>query len=149
MHHQSDIFKAVVDDAKEAFYTLPLKDPLFPSSSEKESNDGGLVSCLVGDLKQIAYGSVVKLCRRKKMVNGKQFHNWGKNERGGRKTKMIRCMSLRTPERRMPLRTLKRRIETRNPILLPTKNLQGTVFLMYIFVFLFLSISSLMNSSNI
>jgi hypothetical protein len=63
---QSDIFKAVVDDAKEAFYTSPLRDHLFASSSEEESNDGGLVSCLVGDVKLIAYGSAVKLCGRKK-----------------------------------------------------------------------------------
>jgi hypothetical protein len=79
VRRQSGIFKTALDDAKEAFYTSkeskPLKDPLFASSSEEESNDGGLVSCLVGDIKQIAYGSAVKLCGRKKMVNGKQFHN--------------------------------------------------------------------------
>ncbi len=66
VHRQSDIFKAVVDDAKEVFYTSPLKDSLFASSIEEESNNGGLVPCLGGDVKQIAYGSVVKLCGRKK-----------------------------------------------------------------------------------
>ncbi len=74
VRRQSGIFKAVVDDAKEAFYTLKSKqDLLFPSSSEEESNDGGMVSCLVGDVKQIAYGLAVKLCG-KKMVKRKQFH---------------------------------------------------------------------------
>ena len=72
MRRQSGKFKAVVDDAKEAFHTpkesesKSSKDPLFASSSEEESNDGGLVSCLVGDVKQIAYGLGVKLCGRKK-----------------------------------------------------------------------------------
>ena len=63
MRRQSGIFKAVVENAKEAFYTSkeskPLKDqPLFASSSEEESNDGGLVLCLAGEVKQTAYGSV-------------------------------------------------------------------------------------------
>jgi hypothetical protein len=39
VRRQLGIFKAVVDDAKEAFYTSkeskPLKDSLFPSSSEE------------------------------------------------------------------------------------------------------------------
>jgi len=66
VRHQSGIFKAVVDNAKEAFYTSkesePLKDqPLFASSSEEESNDGGLVSCLAGEVKQTAYGLVIRL----------------------------------------------------------------------------------------
>ncbi len=60
MRRQSGIFKAVVDNAKEAFYTSKelktLKD--FASSSEEESNDGGVVLCLPGEVKQTAYGSV-------------------------------------------------------------------------------------------
>ena len=48
VRRQSGIFKAIVDNAKEAFYTSkeskPLKDqPLFASSSEEESNDGAVV----------------------------------------------------------------------------------------------------------
>ena len=56
VRRQSGIFKAVVDNAKEAFYmskeSKPLKEdqPLFASSSEEESNDGGLISCLIGDV---------------------------------------------------------------------------------------------------
>ena len=65
MRHQSGIFKAVVDNAKEAFYTskesklLKEDQPLFASSSEDEElNDGGLVLCLPGEVKQTAYGPV-------------------------------------------------------------------------------------------
>ena len=69
MCRQLGKFTAVVDDAKEAFYSKeskPLKDSLFPSSSKEESNDGGLVSCLDGDVRQSAYGSAVKPCGLKK-----------------------------------------------------------------------------------
>jgi hypothetical protein len=47
VRHQLGKFTAIVDDAKEAYYTSKLKrDMLFPSSSEEESNEGGLISCL-------------------------------------------------------------------------------------------------------
>ena len=128
VRRQSGIFKAVVENAKEAFYTSkesrPLKDqPLFASSSEEESNDGAVVSCSAGDdvvaQKQILvqFSNLVDI---KEMVNGKQFHR-RKNKRGERQRKMIQ---------RMSLRTLFRRIETRNPILFQTINLQGIVFSM-------------------
>ena len=61
MRRQSGIFKAVVDAAKEAFYTSkeskPLKEeqPLFASSSEDEElNDNGMGLCLPGEVKQTA-----------------------------------------------------------------------------------------------
>ncbi len=60
VRHQTGKFTAVVDDAKEAFYSKDLQ--LFPSSSEEESNEGGLVSCLVGDVKPSACGLVVRCC---------------------------------------------------------------------------------------
>jgi len=55
------------------------------------------------------------------MVNGKQFHNREnkKKESGGRQTKMIQHMSLRT---------LFLRIEPRNPIPFQTINQQGILF---------------------
>jgi hypothetical protein len=55
---QSGNFKAVLDESKEAFYDSKL----FPNSSEEENNEGGLVSCLGGDVKPSAYGLVVKPC---------------------------------------------------------------------------------------
>ncbi len=76
MRRQSGKFKAVVDDAKEAYYTskelVPLRDrPLLHSSSEEESNEGGLVKggvkgglveCTEFEVKQTPYGSVRRRC---------------------------------------------------------------------------------------
>ena len=49
---QSGKFKAVSDGTKQAFYDSKW---LFASSSEEESEEGGLVPGLVGDVKQIGY----------------------------------------------------------------------------------------------
>ena len=54
VRRQSGKFKAVIDEAKEAFYAS--KDSkLFPNSSEEESKEGGLVLGLVGDVKPSRY----------------------------------------------------------------------------------------------
>jgi hypothetical protein len=63
VRRQSGKFIAVVDEAKEAFFDSNLK--LFPNSSEDESKESGLVSCLVGDVKATGFGSVYKPCRLK------------------------------------------------------------------------------------
>ena len=60
MRCQSRKFKAVLDEAKEAFFNSNLK--LFLNSSKEESNEGGLASFLVGDVKQTGYGLVFKPC---------------------------------------------------------------------------------------
>ena len=105
---------------------------LFPNSSEEESNEGGLVSCLVGDVKPSAYDSVVKLCGLKQD---------GKRE----------AMSqLREEQKR-------RKAEIDDPTYVPevprkknrNKKSAGDCGFDVSFVFLFFSISSLMNSSNI
>jgi hypothetical protein len=68
VRRQSGKFKAVLDEAKEAFFNSNLK--LFPNSSEEESKEGGLVSFLVGDVKPTGYILVVKPCGLKQ--NAKQ-----------------------------------------------------------------------------
>jgi hypothetical protein len=68
VRRQSGKFKAVIDDAKEAFFDSNSK--LFPNSSEEESKKGGLVSCLFDDVKATGYGLVYKPCGLK--LDGKQ-----------------------------------------------------------------------------
>jgi len=69
---QSGIFKAVVDNATEDFYTKeskPLEDSDYSASpSEEESNDGAVVSCLVGEdvIAQTDFGGVFRPCGYKR-----------------------------------------------------------------------------------
>jgi hypothetical protein len=132
VRRQSGIFKAVVDDSKEAFYTSKLKQrSLFPSSSEEESNDGGMVSCLVGDVKQIA-----------------------KKRDGKRKAiSLLREEQKRRKEDKndltyVPEDTGKKNRNKKSDTASNKKSAGDCVFDVS-FVFLFFSISSLMNSSNI
>ncbi len=73
VHRQSGIFKAVVDAAKEAFYTSKESKPLEDSDdsaspSEDESNDGAVVSCSVGDdvVAQTDFGGGFRPCGYKR-----------------------------------------------------------------------------------
>ncbi len=152
MRRQSGIFKAVVDDTKEAYYTSkeskPLKDPLFASSSEEESNDGGLVSCLVGDVKQIAYGPAVKLCGEK---DGKRKAvSLLREERKRRKEDKNdpTYVPEDTGKKIVPEDTGKKNRNKKSDSASNQKSAGDCVFDVS-FVFLFFSISSLMNSSNI
>ncbi len=90
VRRQSGIFKAIVDNVKEAFYTSKESKPLedFASSSEEES------LCLAGEVKQTAYGSV----GLKQDGKREAMSQLREERRGGRQTKMIRRMSLRTLE---------------------------------------------------
>jgi len=132
VRHQSGKFKAVVDEAKEAFYAKESesklsKDCLFASSSDEESNsnDGGLVK---GGAK-----SVHRPC--------------GKKQDGKRKGEFAQWREERK----------KRKLEQDDPPYVPevprkknrNKKSAGNSGFDVSFVFLLFSISSLMNSSNI
>jgi hypothetical protein len=132
VRRQSGKFKAVVDEAKEAFYAKEselklLKDRLFASSSEEESNsnDGGLVK---GGVKSVRRPCGVK-------QDGKQE---------------AALAQLREEQKR-------RKLEQDDPTYVPevprkknrNKKSAGNSGFDVSFVFLFFSISSLMNSSNI
>jgi hypothetical protein len=142
---QSGKFKAVVDDAKESFYTskesVPLRDrPLFHNSSEEESNEGGLVKggvkgglveCTEFEVKQTPYGSVHRPCGLKQ------------------DDKPEALSQLREEQKR-------RKADKDDPTYVPEvprkknrKKSAGDCGFDVNFVFLFFSISSLMNSSNI
>jgi len=127
VRRQSGIFKAVVDNATEDFYTKeskPLEDSDDSASpSEEESNDGAAVSCSVGEdvVAQTDFGGVFRPCGYKQDGKWEAISQSRKKEErsGGRQTKMIQ---------RMSLRTLFRRIEPRNPIPFQTINQQGILF---------------------
>ncbi len=145
MRRQSGIFKAVVDNAKEAFYTLqeskPLKDqPLFASSSEEESNDGGLVLCLAAEVKQTAYGSVIRPCGLKQ--DGKREAMSQLREEGKRR-KADKGDPAYVPED-----TGKKNRNKKSDTASNKKSAGDCVFDVS-FVFLFFSIPFLMNSSNV
>ncbi len=130
VRRQPGKFKAVVDEGKEAFYASKesesklSKDRLFASSSEEESNDGGLVK---GGVK-----SVHRPC--------------GLKQDGKREA----LSQLREEKKR-------RTAEQDDPTYVPevprkknrNKKSAGNGGFDVSFVFLFFSISSLMNSSNI
>ena len=145
MRRQSGIFKAVVDNAKEAFYTSkeskPLKEeqPLFASSGEKESNDGGLVLCLGGEVKQkTAYGSVIRPCGLKQ--DGKWEATQLREERKRRKADKGDPMYV--PED-TGMKNRNKKSGT------PSNKKSADCVFDVSFVFLFFSIPFLMNSSNI
>ena len=153
MRRQLGIFKAVVDDAEEAFYMSKdsklLKDLLFPSSSEEESNDGGLVSCLVGDVKQIAYGVAVKLCGRKKDGKRQAISQLREEQKRRKEDKNDPAYVPKdTGKKNVPGDTGKKNRNKKSDTASNKKSAGDCVFDVS-FVFLFFSISSLMNSSNI
>ena len=131
VRRQSGKFKAVVDEAKEAFYAKESesklsKDRLFASSSDEESNsnDGGLVK---GGAKS------VHRCGKKRDANrAGAFAQW-REER--KKRKLEQDDPPYVPE--VP------RKKNRN------KKSAGNSGFDVSFVFLLFSISSLINSSNI
>ncbi len=139
MCRQSGKFRAVVDYAKEAFYAL--KDStLFLNSSEEESNEGGLVSFLVGDVKPSAYGLVVKPCGLKK------YGKWEAMSRSREERK--RKKADKDDPAYVPEDTRqKHRNNKPNPA--SNKKSAGDCGFDVSFVFLFFSIPFLMNSSNI
>ena len=146
MRRQSGIFKAVVENAKEAFYTSkesrPLKDqPLFASSSEEESNDGAVVSCSAGDdvVAQTDFGAVFKPCGYK--GNGKREAISQKEEQKRRKAE--KDDPTYVPEDTVPKNRNKKSDTVSN-----NKSAGDCVFDVS-FVFLFFSIPFPMNSSNI
>ena len=72
-HCQSGKFKAISDGAKLSFYDS--KKPMFASSSDEESKEGGLHCVLVGNFKPIGYkqdckrkvfASIREDCKRRK-----------------------------------------------------------------------------------
>ena len=132
MRRQSGKFKAVVDEAKEAFHAKESesklsKDRLFASSSDEESNsnDGGLVK---GGAK-----SVPRKCEKKR--DGKREAAFAQLREERKKRKLEHDDPTYVPE--VP------RKNNRN------KKSAGNSGFDVSFVFLLFSISSLMNSSNI
>ena len=138
MRRQSGKFKAVVDEAKQDFYASKYSE-LFPNSSEEESNEGGLVSCLVGDAKPSAYGLVIKPCGLKK--DGKrEAKSQLREERKRRKEDKDDPMYVPEDTRK---KKPKKKINTASN----QKSSEDCVFDVS-FVFLFFSIPFLMNSST-
>ena len=147
MRRQSGKFKAVADDAKEAYYTSK-ESKLFANSSEEESNEGGLFSGLIGDVKEIAYGSTVKLCRRK--IDGtRKAISQLREERKRRKEDKNdpTYVPEDTGKKNVPETGKKNRNKKSDTA--SNKKSAGDCVFDVSFVFLFFSISSLMNSSNI
>jgi hypothetical protein len=132
-------FKAVVDEAKEAFYvSKDLK--LFPNSSEEESNEGGLVSCLVGDVKPSAYGSVVKPCGLKQDGRREAMSPLREEQKRRKADKDDRMYAPKVPRKK----NQNKKSDTAS-----NKKSAGDCVFDVSFVFLFFSIPFLMNSSNI
>jgi hypothetical protein len=140
VHRQSGKFKAVVDDAKEAYYTSKelesklSKDPLFASFSEEESNDGGLVKGGVKllQVKQTLYGSVHRPCGLKQDGKWEALSQLREEQKRRKADKDDLTYVPEVPRKK-----------NRN------KKSAGNGGFDVSFVFLFFSISSLMNSSNI
>ena len=135
MRRQSGKFKAFLVEAKEAFYDSKL----FPNSSEEENNEGGLVSCLGGDVKPSAYGLVVKPCGLKQ--DGKREAISQSREEGKRR-KADKDDPAYVPEDNRE----KNRNKQSDPA--SKKKPAGDNVFDVSFVFLFFSIPFLMNSST-
>ena len=138
VHRQSGKFKAVVDEAKEAFYAL--KDSkLFHNSREVKSTEGGLVSCLVGDVRPSAYGLVVKPCGLK--------HDGIREAMSQSREEQKRRKADKDDPAYVPEDTRKKKQNKKSDLASNKKAAVDCVF--DVFVFLFFSIPLLMNSSNI
>ena len=150
MRRQSGIFKAVVDTAKEAFYTSKESKQLedFASSSEEESNDG-VDSCSVGDVvtaqtdfvtAQTDFGKVIRPLRLKR--NGKREAKSQLREKHKR-SKADKNDPTYVPENTVPKNGKKKSKNLSN-------NTSAGDFVSNVsFVFLLFSIPFWMNSSNI
>jgi len=118
-----------------------LKDQtLFASSSEEEINDGSLVLCLAGEVKQTAYGSVIRPCGLKQYGKREAISQL-REERKRRKTD-------RGDPTYVPEDTGKKNRNKKSDNASNKKSAGDCVFDVS-FVFLFFSIPFLMNSSNI
>ena len=110
MRRQSGMFKAVVDTAKEAFYTSneskQLEDFASPSE-EEESNDGGFDIFSAGDVvAQTDFGSVIRPCGLKRDGKREAMSQLREKRKRIKAEKTIQHVSLKT---------LFQRMEKRNP----------------------------------
>ena len=116
VRRQSGMFKAVVDTAKEAFYTSNESKELenfFSPSEEEESKAGDVVA------QQTDFGSVIRPCGLKRDGKREAMSQLSENVRGLRQIKQIQHMSLKT---------LFQRMEKRNPRFFRTIHQQGILF---------------------
>jgi hypothetical protein len=149
VRRQSGLFKAVVDAAKEAFYTSKESKLLEDSDdsaspSEDESNDFAVVSCSVGDdvVAQTDFGGVFRPCGYKRDGKWEAIsQSRKKEERKWRKAGEDDPTYV--PEDTVPKKQTKKSNTVSN-------NKSAGDFVSNVsFVFLLFSIPYLMNSSNI
>lgn len=144
VRRQSGMFKAVVDTAKEAFYTSneskQLEDFASPSE-EEESNDGGFDIFSAGDVvAQTDFGSVIRPCGLKRD---------GKREAMSQlREKRKRIKADKNDPTYVPENTVPKNGKKKSKIL-PNNTSAGDFVSNVSFVFLLFSIPFWMNSSNI
>jgi len=148
VRRQSGIFKAIVDNAKEAFYTSkeskPLEDFASPSK-EEESNDGGFAICSAGDVvAQTDFGSVIRPCGLKRDGKREAMSQLRRKEQKRRKAdKDDPTYVPDVPENTAGKKNRNKKSDTASN----QKSVDCVIDVS--FVFLFFSIPFLMNSSNI
>jgi hypothetical protein len=112
-------FKAVLDEAKEAFFDSNSK--LFPNSSEDEGKESGLVSCLVGDVKATGFGLIYKPCGLKQDGKREAISQLREERKRSKADKDDPTYAPVVPRKKN---------SNKKPDTASNKNLQETVFLM-------------------